>query len=1353
MLGSSGGQASSSAGAFEGPSTVLQPPTVVPPVVSQHHVPPPLLMTGHLQERRLDASVKRSNSDGESADPPGSPRITRGMQSGMMQERDARCSEFWTGGSGANLQGGLKSSHSIIRPPSLFHGSSAEWRTPSPEKEPRVDYYDEHLQRSTQLLMTAPPSFGMELGTHSARLSHGVSAAYSPRQSRQSPRPSFRPSQNDIRRDQSVMSMPADGFWGGQSLTLNFLGNRPPLSAMEFKHIPPNRDSSMASSCDSAMDRQASVLSADPTTSRSGPSTYQELRLNLPGNAVSGNVPRFAEEGSPRSSGPKASRISDSGWVSHYTGNGTQSFGIATDNESYSSRVPRPSAFVECCATAARWVAASSITPKRVIWEIIWLLCVLHELWAVPLELIFMPKSESTDLSTLKWVVLACFLADMCLNFFAGYVEKEHFVVDNKKIVYHYLHTWFLMDFCLIVDLVLLVYSSKSKVLKFLKLLRVARLCRTWNNVQFILRLCGHQLCCRLLVHAGHLNLALLLLAHVHAVAWAALQPGTWMALNSEEAYDRYLESLWWAFSAVTFGCEAPVSTQGQWLLGILIAAERETLLAGVIFCLVRCVLIHGSTDLDEDPIQDEVLGFLKCRKIPATAQQEVLANVRQVCKARKLQNCYDALSGQALPMQIRTSVAEMLWRPKLCSLGLVKELINYHSEFATELTLTIHGEFLPSLTVLYENNEASHIAYYVINGALEVTYADDLEQPTDDYIAGMWAGEKAVVNFELRRGETVTCKTLAELMVLSAMEFRRLLTRFELVGIFEDLIKVNLWLGFCGRCGLFGDHFSRDCPSLELLRKNQGFFRSLLPRRDSALKMAPRNPIGKDLRVFLQDYSLEHLLSPMCNHGIMSLMDLTREKIDELAQDPDVGLTPEEEEILNHKIKSFRKKHAAGATKILANTGTNDNYLVFISHYKVEAGTEATLMQNDILQLIAEDPGLPGHDLSSPVFLDTEDLRDLGLLKEHVKRSHNLLLLLTNGVLKRPWVLLELVTAVKNDVTVLPVEIQRPDLKFTYPDDDYYKRLLNGQELDDSATQLLKEEGVELEDLCSSLRQVFKRIALPFSPHKTATIRKAELQDILKRCRIKRGRASFSTEQSTMMQVCRQTTYAADGSAWGPSTAGMGDLAVGRVMTTGHQTKGRNWSGGVKKVAALTKWMKRTSHAGPQFSDALSGSSASFGKQLSEASASARRMKKDRAERGVRRIHSDTDYASKAIQPVEKSMQPILSESIVGTKTSEGDVRLPAEDLGVTAEDQGPVMSRCSTSSEFAVTGQSSMGLLVGRLASCTEYEEKEATQATPPAGAQQEQPPSGFRGASGSGVAEPSTKDGAHAAEAHDA
>jgi hypothetical protein len=181
------------------------------------------------------------------------------------------------------------------------------------------------------------------------------------------------------------------------------------------------------------------------------------------------------------------------------------------------------------------------------------------------------------------------------------------------------------------------------------------------------------------------------------------------------------------------------------------------------------------------------------------------------------------------------------------------------------------------------------------------------------------------------------------------------------------------------------------------------------------------------------------------------------------------------------------------------------DGHLLFLSHCKKDAGTEATLMHEGIVQMIEEEPAHPGNSFSSPAFIDSEDLIDLSNLKKSVIASHNLVLLLSPELLYRPWCLVEIVTALQNGVTIVPVEIQRPGLSFRYPDESFYEAYGRGEGLTEGAVQLLKEEGIALEDLTMYIRQVFLKIALPYSPHKSGHIRQAELAVILSRCVLSR--------------------------------------------------------------------------------------------------------------------------------------------------------------------------------------------------------------------------------------------------------
>ena len=130
-----------------------------------------------------------------------------------------------------------------------------------------------------------------------------------------------------------------------------------------------------------------------------------------------------------------------------------------------------------------------------------------------------------------------------------------------------------------------------------------------------------------------------------------------------------------------------------------------------------------------------------------------------------------------------------------------------------------------------------------------------------------------------------------------------------------------------------------------------------------------------------------------------------------------------------------------------------------FLSHYKHECGTEARLVQVQLREILPR-----GHN---KLFIDSDDLNDLRLLLQHVKDTEALVLLQSKGVLtvgsthdknthpeinksnprtrphtpasthalaqpahphhthaQRPWVILELYTALTNHIPVVALNV-----------------------------------------------------------------------------------------------------------------------------------------------------------------------------------------------------------------------------------------------------------------------------------------------------------------------------------------
>jgi hypothetical protein len=206
-------------------------------------------------------------------------------------------------------------------------------------------------------------------------------------------------------------------------------------------------------------------------------------------------------------------------------------------------------------------------------------------------------------------------------------------------------------------------------------------------------------------------------------------------------------------------------------------------------------------------------------------------------------------------------------------------------------------------------------------------------------------------------------------------------------------------------------------------------------------------------------------------------------------------------------------------------------DHFIFISHYKKEAGTEATLLEEGFERLIKLDNHHAGNGFRRPVFLDSEDLRDTASLERHVRRTHNLVLLLTPNLLSRPWCLLEMVTAVRNNVEILPVNIQRPgESAFKYPDGEFFQKPSRGETLAKDDLKFLRSKGVKPKDLLS-LKKVFQKIATPFSPHQSGGIREAELRQILDRCTLRVDRTKSGAMGKTPSLMTPSATWTPAGS------------------------------------------------------------------------------------------------------------------------------------------------------------------------------------------------------------------------------
>lgn len=88
----------------------------------------------------------------------------------------------------------------------------------------------------------------------------------------------------------------------------------------------------------------------------------------------------------------------------------------------------------------------------------------------------------------------------------------------------------------------------------------------------------------------------------------------------------------------------------------------------------------------------------------------------------------------------------------------------------------------------------------------------------------------------------------------------------------------------------------------------------------------------------------------------------------------------------------------------------------------------------------------------------------------------------------------MEMVTASKMDINLVPVFLYRHGEPFQYPGEDFFVSVRGGKYFDLAAADLLGNHQITNADVEGAIRKVFSRIAVRYSPHSTRKIRDVEL-------------------------------------------------------------------------------------------------------------------------------------------------------------------------------------------------------------------------------------------------------------------
>ena len=120
----------------------------------------------------------------------------------------------------------------------------------------------------------------------------------------------------------------------------------------------------------------------------------------------------------------------------------------------------------------------------------------------------------------------------------------------------------------------------------------------------------------------------------------------------------------------------------------------------------------------------------------------------------------------------------------------------------------------------------------------------------------------------------------------------------------------------------------------------------------------------------------------------------------------PNVAAAPEE------PSQAPRRQGSSLQNRPVSQRG-DDGYAAFISHVKAEASMEARFLQTELEGLFQK-----------RVFLDSDDLRDLRKLQDHVRECDCFILVQSASVLTRPYCLLELCVAIDANKPIVGVSL-----------------------------------------------------------------------------------------------------------------------------------------------------------------------------------------------------------------------------------------------------------------------------------------------------------------------------------------
>ena len=154
-------------------------------------------------------------------------------------------------------------------------------------------------------------------------------------------------------------------------------------------------------------------------------------------------------------------------------------------------------------------------------------------------------------------------------------------------------------------------------------------------------------------------------------------------------------------------------------------------------------------------------------------------------------------------------------------------------------------------------------------------------------------------------------------------------------------------------------------------------------------------------------------------DEGLLTSKEFMNELKEEGAGRKAVGLATKVRKAVLTPAQAPAQAPATDAGTLQPTQGGSKRFAAFLSHHKKDSAMEARWVKQNV------EPILDGRE----VFLDSDELQDLTKLLNYVMDSEVLVLLQTSDIIARPWMILEVHTAVTHNVPIVAIR-RSPALK-----------------------------------------------------------------------------------------------------------------------------------------------------------------------------------------------------------------------------------------------------------------------------------------------------------------------------------